>query len=112
MGAAIVIIMWICFTFLMSLAEEVNALAFFYCSSIIFYLTYHINALKNINIHLTLQVTILFLTIPSFIFWYIFIEYNYFLRIKPIPYVFVVFTMFTYFYILMYIFFESKHLLP
>jgi hypothetical protein len=106
MAAVSLIMAWMSFILLVSLAEEVNLLAFLYVSSIILYITYYINNdFKNIN--MSLQVTIFFLTIPSSIYWYVFIQYNYFLRIKPFSYSSVVFIMFTYFYILMYIFFES-----
>jgi hypothetical protein len=108
MPAIVLLIVWICFIFLVSCAEEVNSIAFLYVSSVTLCLTYLINTFKNI--YMSLQVSLVLLTIPSFIFWYLFITYNYFLRINPISYETVVFIMFAYFYILIYLFFPKEWL--
>lgn len=97
-------LIWISFVIFMSCAEYVDHPAYFYMSSILFYLTYYLNDLKQI--HMSLQVTLLLLTIPSCLLWYVFITYNYYLRIFVIPYEYVVFVMFMYFYIMIYLFSE------
>ena len=98
------VLLWLLFVFLISYVKEINNIAFFYISSIMLYSTYYFNSFKNI--YMSLQVGLLLLMIPSFIFWYVFITYNYFLKIKPISYEIVVFIMFFYFYILIYLFYN------
>lgn len=104
MYGSCLLLTWICFVVCMSCAEHVDHPAYFYMSSILFYLTYYLNNLKRIN--MTLQVTLLLLTIPSCLLWHVFITYNYYLRITVIPYEYVVFVMFIYFYIMIYLFSE------
>ena len=93
---------WVFFIFLISCAEKVNSIDFFYFSSIMIWFTYLINTFKNI--YLSLRVNVILLTIPSLIFWYLFITYNYFLKINSISHEIMFVLMFAYFYILIYLF--------
>lgn len=104
MYGSFLLLIWICFIIFISCAEHVDHPAYLYMSSILFYLTYYLNVLKRIR--MSLQVTLLLLTIPSCLLWHVFITYNYYLRITVIPYEYVVFVMFMYFYIIIYLFSE------
>jgi hypothetical protein len=104
MYGSFLLLIWINFVAFMSCAEHVDHPAYFYMSSIVLYLTYYLNNLKQI--YMSLQITLLFLTIPSCLLWHVFITYNYYLRITVIPYEQVVFVMFMYFYIMIYLFSE------
>jgi hypothetical protein len=96
---------WVFFIVLISCAEKVNSMYFFYFSSIMIWFTYLINTFKNI--YLSLKVNSVLLTMPSFIFWYLFITYNDFLKINSISYEIVFILMSAYFYILIYLFLEA-----
>lgn len=101
MYGLLLISLWACFIFIISFTEEVDTKNFFYFCSFIFYLTYYINTLNNIN--MSLRTVLLLLLIPSFIMWYAFITDNYFLKVEPISYWKVTFSMFLYFYIFIYL---------
>jgi hypothetical protein len=96
---------WVFFIVLISCAEKVNSMYFFYFSSIMIWFTYLINTFKNI--YLSLKVNSVLLTMPSFIFWYLFITYNDFLKINSISYEIVFILMSAYFYILIYLFLKA-----
>lgn len=99
---------WICFIVFLSFAEEIDTNAFLYLFSIILYLTYYINNYKK-AIKMTLKLTLLFLLIPSFLYWYFIIIENFFLKVEPISYSTLIFSMFSYFYFFIYCF--SEHIL-
>jgi hypothetical protein len=56
--------------------------------------------------HVSPRIFIIFLTIPSAIFWYIAFVYNDFLCLTPISYEFFVVLVFIYVYIMLYLFWE------
>ena len=96
------LLVWVSFILLFTYSEFANSLDYFYFSNLMLFVSYHLNVIKNIN--MSLQITIVLFNIPSLIFWYSFITYNYFLKIYSISYNLIVFYMFTYFYILSYVF--------
>lgn len=57
---------------------------------------------------LSARIAVLFLTIPSTIFWYIIFVYNNFLCVNPLKYNVLVNLLFCYIYVFIYVFFETK----
>ena len=96
--------LWLFFIFFICQAEEVTPEAYFYVSSIMFYYTYYCNKQKNIN--MSLQVFIVFLTIPSVIYWFIYITHNCYFKLNPFEPIYLFIVMWLYFYSLIYLFSE------
>ena len=107
MYALSLIFCWLIFIVSVCNAEAVDHSAFFYFSAIMFFVTYYLNFKKNIT--MSLQVTIFFLSIPSSIYWFVFIVHNRHFKLDPFSYEFVIFIMLLYFYAMLYVFSEYKN---
>ena len=98
------VIIWICFIFLMTMSEELDQYHYLLFSSSMLYFTYLYNRIQPIR--MSLRIGIIFLAIPSIIFWYIAFVYNDFLCLTPISYECLVSLVFIYSYLMTYIFWE------
>jgi hypothetical protein len=59
--------------------------------------------------HVSSRIFLIFLTIPSAIFWYIAFVYNDFLCLTPISYELFVALLFSFVYLVLYLFWEYPH---
>ena len=78
-----------------------DSLTYFSIALITFYLTWLDNIIKPKN--MTLRTIVIFVSIPSIIFWFIADRYNFFLSLNPINEIIFNITQILYFYILVYI---------
>ena len=96
---------WISFIFLMGISETDANHYFLFCFAM-YYLTYIYNRIYPTNI--TPKTFSMFIFFPSIIVWWILYVYNYLLSITPLDEYIVVYTILIYFYLLIYIFWESN----
>ena len=95
---------WIVFTFLMGISEtDVNHYLLF-CFTM-FYITFLYNQIYSVKI--TPKYFASLILLPSLIIWWILYVFNYLLSMAPLDEHLVIFIIFFYFYILIYIFWES-----
>lgn len=95
---------WIVFTFLMGVAEtDVNHYLLF-CFSM-FYITFIYNQIYSVKI--TPKYFAILILLPSLILWWILYVFNYLLSMDPLDEHLIISIIFLYFYILIYIFWES-----
>jgi hypothetical protein len=97
-------VIWTSFILLMIFSEELDQPHYLLFSGLMFYLTYVYNKINPFK--MTVRKTIILLTIPNLIFWYIGFVYNDFLCLTPISYELFIALLFTYTYLLLYIFTE------
>jgi hypothetical protein len=100
----VLVAVWTGFILLMVFSEELNQSHYLLFSGSMFYFTYVYNKITPFK--MTIRKTIVFLIIPNLIFWYIGFVYNDFLCLTPISYELFVTLLFTYIYLLLYIFIE------
>jgi len=100
------VIIWICFILLMTMSEKLDQSHYLLFSSLMLYLTYLFNRIQPIK--MAPRTSILFLAIPSIIFWYIVFVYNNFLCLTPISYEYLVSLMLVHSYLMTYLFWESS----
>ena len=74
-----------------------------------FYFIYGYNKLDPFI--LSFKTTLLFLILPSIIFWYIFFIYNDFLALLPVKWEIFVGLLFTYFYVTLYLYYSINSML-
>ena len=112
MHAICIILVWVYFVILFTFAQDALNADYLEHSLVALGIIYYFNSLTIIRV--SPQLFIIYLLVPSFIFWYVFITYNYFLRVYPFPEENVYFIMFFYFYILIYLFseltYKGKHI--
>jgi hypothetical protein len=99
------LVIWVSFILLMILSEELDQSHYLLFSGLMFYFTYVYNKINSFK--MTTREIILFTTIPNSIFWYIGFVYNDFLSLTPISYELFIVLLFTYTYLLLYIFIEN-----
>ena len=100
------IIIWTCFILLMTVSEKLDQFYYLLFSSLMFYFTYLYNKIQPIR--MSLRIGVIFLIIPSVIFWYVAFVYNDFLCLTPINHDVLVSLLFVYIYIMTYIFWECS----
>jgi hypothetical protein len=100
----VLVAVWTGFILLMVFSEELNQSHYLLFSGSMFYFTYVYNKITPFK--MTIRKTIVSLIIPNLIFWYIGFVYNDFLCLTPISYELFVTLLFTYIYLLLYIFIE------
>lgn len=98
------VIIWVCFVLLMTMSEQLDQYHYFLFSSSMLYFTYVYNKIRPIK--MSLRLSVVFLIIPSIIFWYIIFVYNDFLCLTPIKHEILICLLFFYVYIMAYIFWE------
>ena len=97
-------IIWICFVFLMTVSKQLDQYHYMLFSVSMLYFTYVYNRIYPIR--MSLRATVMFLIIPSTIFWYIAFVYNNFLCLTPLNYDLLACLLFIYVYLTTYIFWE------
>jgi hypothetical protein len=95
------IIFWLTFILIPGLFPDIDASHYLLFSCTMLYLTYIYNKV-NPSI-LTPRISVLFLSIPSTLVWYIAYHYNDFLCINLISEEFFISLMFIYWYVIIYI---------
>jgi hypothetical protein len=100
----VLVVIWAGFILLMVFSEELDQPHYLLFSGSMFYFTYVYNKITPFK--MTARKIILFLTIPNLIFWYIGFVFNDFLCLTPISYELFITLLFTYTYLLLYIFVE------
>jgi len=98
------VIIWICFIFLMTMSKRLDQTHYVLFSSLMLYFTYLYNKIQPIR--MSLRISSCLLSIPSVIFWYIIFVYNDFLSLKPITFEALVGLLFVYVYLIAYVFWE------
>jgi hypothetical protein len=98
------LVIWTSFILLMVFSEELDQPHYLLFSGLMFYFTYVYNKINPFK--MTARKIILFSTIPNSIFWYVGFVYNDFLCLTPISYELFIVLLFTYIYLLLYIFIE------
>lgn len=99
--------MWISFIYALTFSEYLTQSQYFVCSIFMFYFIciFNISDPK----HVSPRIFIIFLTIPSAIFWYTAFVYNDFLCLAPISYELFVVLFFNYTYLMLYFFWEYPY---
>jgi hypothetical protein len=100
----VLVVIWICFILSMIFSEELDQPHYLLFSGLMLYFTYIYNKIAPFK--MTARKIVFFTIIPNLIFWYIGFVYNDFLSLTPISYELFVFLLFTYTYLLLYIFAE------
>jgi hypothetical protein len=101
-----IVLTWAIFIILMSVSEDLDQPHYLLFSCFMFYFTYINNQVKPRI--MTIKWTIIFLITPNLIFWYIGFVYNDFLCLNPISYEMFMSILFTYFYLMIYLFFFDQ----
>ena len=96
---------WVTFVILIGISETDAEHYFLFCFTM-FYFTFIYNRIYSIR--LSPKLISLFLILPSAIMWWIAYVYNYLLSINPLEDYLVIFSIFLYFYILIFIYWESN----
>ena len=97
--------LWVSFNFLIGITKIDAEHYILFCLTM-FYFTYLYNSISPVSLSNKLFIT--FITIPSVIIWWILYVHNYLLRIEPFDESLVIYTIFFYFYLLLYAFWELK----
>ena len=95
---------WFSFIILMGVSETDDSHYFLFCISML-YVTYLYNQILYIK--LTPKIFSVIFFIPSVILWWIIYVYNYLLSFNPISDYIMVYIILTYFYLLVYTYWES-----
>jgi hypothetical protein len=103
------IFLWISFIYALSCSEYLTHYQYFVSSIFMFYFIYLLNNLYEK--HVSSRIFIVFLTIPSAIFWYIAFVYNDFLCLTPLSYELFMVLFFNYIYLMVHLFWSisTKH---
>lgn len=96
------IISWVNFIIIVSTFQEFNELRYLILSNFMFCFIYWYNKLDSF------KTTLLFLILPSMIFWYIFFIYNDFLALLPVKWEIFIGLLFIYSYITLYLYCNVK----
>lgn len=97
---------WLGFISLTIFFEESDQFHYIFFLGVMFYFTYFYNKISPLKI--ATRKTIFFLILPSVIFWYISFVYNDFLCLTPVSFELFLTILFTYIYILFYVFIETS----
>lgn len=97
--------LWFFFNILIGISKSDAEHYVLFCL-VMFYVTYIYNVLYPSNLSYKLFISLL--TIPSILLWWILYVHNHLLRIEPFNEHYVVFSIFFYFYLLLFTFWESK----
>lgn len=100
------IFFWVSFIIIVNIFQELNELYYLILCNFTFCLIYWYNKLNPFT--LSFKTTLLFLILPSIIFWYIFFIYNDFLALLPVKCEIFVGLLLAYFYITLYLYNNPK----
>lgn len=100
----VLVIAWIIFILFIIFSKDVLQFRYLLFSICMFCFTYYYNKISPFI--LTLRKAIVLLSIPHIVFWHIAFVYNDFLCLNPISYELFLTFLFTYIYVLIYVFTE------